>query len=221
MLTMNYALKLLIPLALGIVAAVVNWMVLSANTQPLVFVTVKTQLAVGDLFDLEMCDELRVPPTFKNLSKSAVRFEDRGVLSGRVVRRAIEPGDPVFFADTDLSGEWLMLDKSEELFPVELDEVAVDQKLLRIGNQIRFRVPAMDGESAPPWVGPFKIVAVGSKINNNFSEERGSSSGGTLSIGIAYNMQRDKDQLTRLEQFCDEQRRGAAQMLGVRIVDTR
>ncbi len=218
---MNYAIKLLIPLALGVVAAVVNWMVLSANTQPIVFVTVKKQLGVGDLFDLQLCEELRVPPTFKNLSKSAVRFEDRGVLSGRVVRRVIEPGDPVFFADTDLSGKWLTLDKSEELFPVELDDVAVDDKLLRIGNQIRFRVPVMDGEDSPPWVGPFKIVAVGSKINNNFTEERSSSSGGTLSVGIAYDMERNKDQLTRLETFCDAQRRGEAQMLGVRIVDTR
>lgn len=218
---MNYAIKLLIPLALGIVAAAVNWMVLSANTEPLEFVTVKEKMEVGDLFDLEKCAVLEVPPSFQHLSRTAVRFVDRGVLSGRKVRRSIEPQDPVFFADTDLSGEWLMLDKTEELFPVELDEVTVDPKLFRIGNQIRFRVPAMEGESAPPWVGPFKIVAVGSKINNNFSEERGSSSGGALSIGIAYDMQQNKEQLTRLEQFCDEQRKGTAQMLGVRIVDTR
>ncbi len=218
---MNYAIKLLIPLALGVVAAMVNWMVLSANTQPIKFVTVKQRMEVGDLFDLEKCTELEVPPSFNSLSKSAVRYEDRGVLSGRRVRRAIEQNDPVFFADTDLSGKWLTLEKTEELFPVELDDVAVDDKLLRIGNQIRFRVPAMDDEDSPPWVGPFKIVAVGSKINNNFTEERSSSSGGTLSVGIAYDMERNKDQLTRLETFCDAQRRGEAQMLGVRIVDTR
>ena len=53
---MNYAIKLLIPLALGIVAAVVNWMVLSANTQPIKFVTVKQRMEPGDLFDLEMCN---------------------------------------------------------------------------------------------------------------------------------------------------------------------
>ena len=218
---MNYALKLLIPLGLGIVAAVVNWMVLSANTQPIKFVTVKKPLRQGDLFDLEVCDELRVPPSFKGLSKSAVRYEDRGVLSGRRVRRDIAPNDPVFFADTDLTGKWLALEKTEELFPIELDDVAVDDNLLRIGNMIRFRLTAMDGESEPPWVGPFKIVAVGSKINNNFSEERASASGGTLSVGIAYDMERNKEQLVRLEAFCDARLRGEAQMLGVRIVDTR
>ncbi len=218
---MNYAIKLLIPLTLGIVAAAVNWMVLASNTTPIEFVTVKDTMQVGDLFDLQKCDKLEVPPGFKNLSKSAVRFEDRGVLSGRVVRRVIERGDPVFFADTDLGGEWLIMDDSEELFPVELDEVAVDPKLLRIGNLIRFRVPAIQGESVAPWVGPFKIVAVGSKINNNFSEERGSFSGSSLSVGIAYDMQRNEEQLKRLEQFCDAQREGKAQMLGVRIVDKR
>ena len=150
-----------------------------------------------------------------------MRFEDRGVLSGRRVRRAIEPNDPVFFADTDLSGQWLTLGKAEELFPVELDDVAVDDKLLRIGNQIRFRVPAMEGEDQPPWVGPFKIVAVGSKINNNFTEEKASTSGGSLSVGIAYDMEHNKEQITRLEAFCDAQRKGEAQMLGVRIVDSR
>ncbi len=218
---MNYALKLLIPLALGVVAAIVNWMVLSANTQPVAYVTVKQPLNEGDPISLDMCVELEVPPTFRDLSKSIVPYRDRGVLSGRIARRTIAPGDPIFFADTDLEGQWLTLKSSEELFPVELDEVAVDPQLLRIGNEIRFRVPALDGEKEPPWVGPFRIVAVGSKVNNNFSEERASSSGGTLSIGIAYNMERDKDQLTRLEAFCDEQRRGAAQMLGVRIVDKR
>lgn len=218
---MNYALKLLIPLALGVVAAIVNWMVLSANTQPVLFVTVSQSLEVGDLIELDKCVPLEVPPTFRDLSKTLVPYADRGVLSGRMVRRTIESGDPIFFADTDLGGQWLTLDKSEELYPVELDEVSVDPQLLRIGNEIRFRVPAREGEKDPPWVGPFRIVAVGSKINNNFSEERRSSSGGTLSVGIAYNMERDKDQLSRLEAFCDEQRRGAAQMLGVRIVDTR
>ena len=218
---MNYALKLLIPLALGVVAAIVNWMVLSANTTPVLYVTVNQTLEVGDLIELDKCDMLKVPPSFRDLSKSMVPYADRGVLSGRMVRRHIEPGDPVFFADTDLGGQWLMLDTSEELYPVELDEVTVDPQLLRIGNEIRFRVPATSDETAPPWVGPFRIVAVGSKINNNFSEERRSSSGGTLSIGIAYNLKRDKEQLMRLEAFCDEQRRGTAQMLGVRIVDTR
>lgn len=218
---MNYAIKLLIPLTLGVVAAVVNWMVLSSNTKPIKFVTVKEAMKVGDLFDLEMCAELSVPPSFKSLSSSAVRFEDRGVLSGRRVRRAIEPNDPVFFADTDLSGKWLALENAEELFPVELGDVAVDENLLRIGNRIRFRVTALEGESEPPWVGPFKIVAVGSKINNNFSEERSSASGGSLSIGIAYDMEQNKEQLTRLEAFCDAQGRGEAKILGVRIVDTR
>ncbi len=218
---MNYAIRLLIPLALGIAAAAINWMVLSTGTQPVYFVTVSQPINVGETFDLELAERLALPQNFTDLSKSIVPYEDRGVLSGRVLRRRIEKGDPVFFADTDLGGQWLALDASEELFPVPLDNVDVDPNLLRIGNDIRFRVPPIAGEDGPQWVGPFRIVVVGDKINNNFSEESSNASNGTLAIGIAYNMKRDSEQLRRLELFCDQQAEGTAKLLGVRIVAKR
>ncbi len=219
---MNYLIKLLIPLALGIVAAVINWSVLSSGTQPVYYVTVKKSLNVGDRFELELASPLGLPPSFRDLSTTIVPYRDRGVLSGRVVRRRIEAGDPIFFADTDLGGEWLTLGPSEELFPVELGKLSVDPALLRIGNQIRFRVPPVSNEEGPQWVGPFRIVAVGSKINNNFSDEKSMSYvAGKLEVGIAYNMERDGEQLKRLEAFCDQQRRGEAEILGVRIVSQR
>lgn len=215
---MNTAIRLLIPLALGVAAAGINWMVLSAGTQPVYFVTVSDPINVGDTFDLERAEKLALPQGFAELSKSIVPYEDRGVLSGRVVRRRIEKGDPVFFADTDLGGQWLALDASEELFPVALDNIDVDPDLLRIGNDIRFRVPPIAGEDGPQWVGPFRIVVVGDKINNNFSQERSSASSSALAIGIAYNLKRDSEQLHRLEQFCDQQSEGLAKLLGVRII---
>lgn len=218
---MNYLLKLLIPLALGVIAAGINYNLLSANTKPSEFVTVAQPLQVGEQFVLENAKKLLLPKKYEELSKTLVPWRDRGVLSGRVVRRNIAEDDPVFFADTDLGGEWLTLRANEELFPVELDNVAVDAQLLRIGNDIRFRVPATDGESEPPWVGPFRIVAVGAKINNNFSEGRSFSTGTKLSVGIAYDMQGNAEQLKRLEKFCDAQSVGSAQMLGVRIDDRR
>lgn len=218
---MNYAVRLLIPLALGGLAAVINWIVLSTGKETMKFVTVSKPINVGETFDLEVADELLLPRSFSELSKSIVPYDDRGVLSGRVVRRRIEVGDPVFFADTDLGGQWLALDASEELFPVSLDDVAVDPDLLRIGNEIRFRVSQVSGEDGPQWVGPFRIVVVGSKINNNFSSERSRASSGSLAIGIAYNMERDGEQLRRLELFCDQQADGVAKLLGVRIVAKR
>ncbi len=219
---MNYAIKLLIPLALGVIAAVINWTVVSSGTQPVYYVTVKQAINVGEPFRLEMAAQLGLPPSFRDLSQTIVPYRDRGVLSGRIVRRRIEAGDPIFFSDTDLGGEWLALDPSEELFPLELDGVSVDSQLLRIGNEIRIRVPPSEGETSPPWLGPFRIVAVGAKINNNFSD-RGNSSlgGGAIQIGIAYDLKRTDNQLQRLEEFCDDQRLGKAQILGVRIVSNR
>lgn len=218
---MNNVLKLLIPLGLGVVAAAINWMVMTAGTERVEFVTVSKTLDVGEAFDLKSAVKLELPRDFRGLSKSLVPFSERGALSGRAVRRTIEPGDPVFFADTDLGGKWLALQPSEELFPVVMDQVAVDAQLLRIGNEIRFRVPPIAGEDSPPWIGPFRIVAVGSKINNNFSDARVRGGGGGLTIGIAYNEKTNAANLKRLETFCDMQQRGEATMLGVRVVDTR
>jgi hypothetical protein len=219
--TMNYAIKLLIPLGLGLAAAAINWMVLTSGTQVVHYVTVSQPLDVGDTFNLEASEPLALPASFKDLSQTMVLYADRGVLSGRVVRRRIEAGDPVFFADTDLGGQWLDLQPNEELFPVALDEVSVDPNLLRIGNLIRFRVPAEEGEDSPPWVGPFRIVAVGSKISNNATQERSYSPGDADSVGIAYDVRENSEQIKRLEAFCDKQRRGEATLLGVRIVDAR
>lgn len=217
---MNYALKLSIPVGIGLAAAAINWMILSSGTQAVFYVTVKEPLKVGDKFTLEMAEPLPVPIRFQGLSRTLVPFADRGILSGRVVRRRIESGDPVFFADTDLGGAWFDLQSTEELFPVSLDQVSVDPQLLRIGNLIRLRVPAVSGESDPPWIGPFRIVAVGAKINNNFSPDQ-TRSGGSLNVGIAYDLKQNGVALKRLEQFCDLQRKGEATLLGVRIVDTR
>ena len=161
---MNYALKLLIPLALGAVAAITNWLVLSANTQPVYYVTVKQRLDVNGLIDLNFCEPLAVPPSFRDLSKTMVPYSDRGVLSGRAVRRPIEVGDPIFFADTDLGGKWLALGPDDELFPVELDDVTVDSQLLRIGNQIRFRVPPTQGRQSHHGLVHFELWRLGQRF---------------------------------------------------------
>ena len=66
---MNYALKLFIPFGLGLVAAVINWMILSTATQEVQYVTVKQQLKFGESFNLEMAEPLPVPARFKDLSR--------------------------------------------------------------------------------------------------------------------------------------------------------
>lgn len=219
---MNYAMKLLIPVGLGVAAVAINWMVLTAGTAPVQFVTVTQPLKVGDTVQLEYVAPLALPRSFSGLSRTMVPYDDRGVLSGRVVRRRVEIGDPIFFADTDLGGQWLDLEPREELFLVSMDDVSADPELLRIGNMIRFRVPADEGEDGPAWVGPFRIVAVGAKINNNFSDNgSGYGSGGSLNVGIAYNAEKNGAEIARLESFCDRQRKGLATLLGIRIVDQR
>jgi hypothetical protein len=219
---MNYLLKLLIPIGLGILAAFINYAMVTSQTKLETFVTVALPVEAGTPFDLVQVAPLELPQKFGYLSKSIVPFSNRGIISGRVTRRKIEPGDPVFFADFDLGGEWLALESGEELFPLQLQDIVVDPSLLRIGNMIHLRVPSADTKSDPEWIGPFRIVAVGSKINNNFGESnRGGGGTGTISLGLAYNPTRDARQIKQLELFCDRQRTANAKISAVRLQDTR
>lgn len=217
---MNYTLKLIIPAGLGIAAAAINWTVLSSRTAPVHLVTVTKPVDFNDTISVEMLKPLPLPRQLVNaeLKKSIVTFKDRGLLSGRKARRTIQPGDPIFLADTDLGGVWVGLDPGEELFLVSLDDVSADPELLRIGNLIRFRVPASQkfGEDAPQWLGPFRIVAVGNKVSNLTGKDR-FRSGRNLTVGIAY--KKNSQQVARLEEFCDDQQLGKATMLGIRVVE--
>jgi hypothetical protein len=216
---MKYLLRLLIPLGLGAVAALLNLYMVTAQTESVVFLTVDKPMDQNEMFDLTHAKELPLPQKYGELLKSVVPFSDRGIVSGRVARRTIQPGDPVFYADFDLDGQWLSLGPGEELFPIELKDFSVDSKLLRIGNNIHFRVPNESEDEEPLWIGPYRIVAVGGKINNNFDDDKRSISG-TFSIGVAYNKERDALLIKQLESFCDRQVLGA-KILAVRIQDTR
>ena len=222
---MSHSMKLLASLALGGAAALINWMVLAGETKPTYFVTVRERIEAGQTFDLAKAEMLPVPSNLvsSNMAASFVPFTERGSLSGRVVKRDIEPGDPVFYADTDLGGKWFDLEPFEELYPVSLEDASADARLMRVGNQIRFRIPSEDpAAQGAEWIGPFRIVAVGSKINNHGGDDsRGMSSGSSLSVSIAYNAKQPSQQIVKLQQFCDLRKQGKATLLGVRIVDNR
>jgi len=219
---MNYLAKLLIPLGLGILAAFVNYLILSSSTAKLDFVTVDKDVPRDSPIDLANLKKLSVPREFEGLRQTMVPWSERGVLSGKRVRRSIKPNDPVFYADTDFEGDWLDLKDGEKLFPVNIGELEFDPTLLRIGNNIQFRVSNYK-EAEPEWIGPYRVVAVGSKLRNDQDGERGSRQSSAQSIGIAYNMAepRMRDSLTKLESFCDAQRGGKAVMLSVLIEEIK
>jgi len=216
---MNYLLKLLIPLGLGAVAAFLNVYMVTAQTESVEFLMVDKEMKEGEMFDLKYAKQLNLPQKYKNALTSVVPYSARGAVSGRKARRSLKANDPVFYADFDLGDKWLSLKEGEELFPIELKNFSVDSSLLRIDNNIYFRVPDESDEEEPIWIGPYRIVAVGGKINNNFDDDKRNSSG-AFSLGIAYNKARDALLIKQLESFCDRQASGA-RILAVRIQDTR
>jgi len=219
---MNYLAKILIPLALGILAAFVNYLILSSSTAKLDFVTVDKEVPRDAPIELINLRKLSVPKEFQGLRQTMVPWNERGVLSGKRVLRPIRPNDPIFFADTDFEGDWLDLKDGEKLFPVNIGELEFDPTLLRIGNYIQFRV-SLYKNAEPEWIGPYRVVAVGSKLRNDQDGPTSSRQSSAQSIGIAYNKENPSmgDSLTKLELFCDAQRAGNAVMLSVLIEEIK
>lgn len=214
---MNYLLKILIPLGLGILAGFVNFMILQKGAAEIDFVTVETVVERGKPIQIDNLKKLSVSDKFSGLVKSMVPWSDRGALSGKLALRKIEEGDPVFFADTDNEGGWLDLKEGEKLFPVNIGDLEFDSTLVKIGNQISFRI-SFD-EKSPKWIGPYRVVAVGSRSRNDEDGEGRSRQSNAQSIGIAHNPTDPK--ILELEAFCDKQRKGEAQMLGVLLDEPR
>jgi hypothetical protein len=221
---MNYLLKILIPLGLGILAAFVNYLILSNSTAKLDFVTVIKDVPRDTPIDVNNLKKLSLPKEFADLGQTMILWSERGVLSGKLALRKIQKGDPVFFADTDTVGDWLDLKDGEKLFPVNIGDLEFDPTLVKIGNYIQFRISSEEGAESK-WIGPYRVVAVGSKSRNDEEGEGRSRQSNAQSIGIAYNMSDPKmrDSLRELEAFCDAQRKGnrTALMLGVLLEEPK
>lgn len=224
---MNYLVKILIPLGLGILAGFVNYLILQKGAAEIHFVTVETAVERGKPIEVDNLKKLSVSDKFSGLVKSMVPWSDRGALSGKLALRKIEEGDPVFFADTDNEGGWLDLKDGEKLFPVNIGDLEFDSTLVKIGNNIQFRIRIQKKDSLdeedPKWIGPYRVVAVGSRSRNDEDGEGRSRQSNAQSIGIAHNMSDPKMRasLAELEAFCDKQRKGEAQMLGVLLDEPR
>lgn len=216
---MSYTVKLLIPIGLGILAAVINWMILSAQVEPVDFITVNRTIPVGQLISPDDLLPLELPAKFRQqLSKTAVPYEDRGLLSGQTPRRTLEPGDIVLYQDTPLRGPVLDLREGETAVVVPLGKSALPTGVLVVGQMVSFRIPVRDTEASEPgtlrWVDPFRLVTVGGQRT---VDRAGRSSATRIEqVSVAF---KDKgtDQQRHLEEYLDRLRRGDGVSLSIQV----
>ena len=215
---MNYTVKLLIPTVLGLAAAGVNWVMLSSKAGTVNFIAVTRDVQVGERFQKSDFQTVELPLQFQSLSETAIPYSEIGLLAGQVAQRSLVHGDMLFYRDTTIRG--LSIDRrgDEELYFVDISDVAVVPRLLQIGDYISFRVPParIATKADPDWIGPFRIVSVGTSINNDGEVEKEVPS--TVTVAYARGNDPVLDQeIDDLERFCDRQSLEEARLLSVRV----
>jgi len=220
---MNYTLKLLIPVALGLAAAAINYFALAARMQPISYIRVTSDLQVGDVFEASSIEAMPVPPDFGHLDETAIPFSDRGVLLRQRVNRKFGKGDVVFWRDIEVRGPQLDLRTDEDVLLVSTQgSLRPDPSLLRVGSYISFRFSESarekSTESQIQTVGMFRVVSIGGTVTS--AVEGASTRGDPNLIGVAVKKTAagaEDPKRRQLESLIDAQQLGQMELLQVHL----
>lgn len=166
-----------IPLGLGVVAGFIYLTSVRAGTRPIELVGVSQNMKAGDDLTEDRLTRVSVRAD-KTLLRSAIRWEDRGLLVGRRVNRALVEGELLLFTDVRQS----VGDVSANLKPDEASRTAAVPQFrvvpgLRVGDSVVFLVagdvaendPAPDSKgrrSSGGELGPFRVVGLSERTES-------------------------------------------------------
>ena len=170
------AMRLLLPVVLGVVAAALNFMVLRGGTAPLELTTIRSDVKADTVLTDDMLEPLPVRAD-AGIFKSAVPYKQRGVaLLNRRVNRAIGAGEALLFTDVrtlDEENFSLYLKPGESTLTVPVQVLRVSSGLQRgdsvgflvaanprndpLRNLLKTPAPAM---SARRMLGPFRLLSL-------------------------------------------------------------
>jgi hypothetical protein len=173
--------KFLLPALLGGLAAFLNWSAVNSQLNPprTELTRVLRSMKVGETFQDADLQSIIFVGDVGSLKSSAIPFEEKSVLSGRVVPRDLAKGDLVLWRDATPPPSVLKVEPGEKILPVSLAGVNVEPKLLGVGLQIGFLisgptqavVPGGARRAATPaaddtlYVGPFRLLSIGSRLS--------------------------------------------------------
>lgn len=171
------ALRLLLPVVLGILAAILNFMVLRGSTAPLELAVLNTDLKADTELTDDMLDRLPVRAD-KGIVKSVVPYSDRGLLLGRRVMRPIGAGEVLLYTDVhnlDEENISLYLKPGETTLTIPVKSSRVAPGLRRgdsIGILVTMRPEPNPSKSvlrtpadATRMLGPFRLLRLGTVVD--------------------------------------------------------
>lgn len=200
---MKNVVKLVIPLILGLIAGVFNFMALKTSVEEISFIKATREIAIGEVFEEGSVEELRlISKHAESLTNSAILFEDMGLLSGQRAARTIQAGDIIFHRDREgsLGHLYDFRDGDSSALPVSLDGITAPPRM-RVGDYVMLKVPLEQSSdsTASEWIGPFRLTSVGEEISTT------AESGGSSRISVAYE-KKSEAMLKKLEDFIDRSR---------------
>lgn len=191
---MPNTIKLLIPIVLGIAAAVVNYMVLSKSYEQVQFVVTTGVIEKGDSFSGKI-ETKGVPSGLAgSLANVAIPAKSQGLLSGQKATRDLQPGDLILYRDTTINGSPPMdfRDDREVAKPVPLDGNRLGGA--SVGDHAWFTIPGFEASKSSTGrnvaytgnsqkLGPFRIIALGQQMDVSSDQKSGFTSD---EVTIAY-----------------------------------
>lgn len=218
-----------IPICLGVAAAILNLMAVRSATSTVDLTVVNADVKAGTPLTEDMLGRLTVRAD-KDVFRSAVRYEDRGVLVGRPVARPLVAQEVVLLADIRLSGTF---DVRANLRPGERSLTLTVKTTrivpgLRVGDEVdvvlsgdpdppaesgdppRRPTPAARGGRTLGTVGPFRVVGLGERPEGTSGAYRVED----RQVVIAYGAATPVRDFTAVERAA-YRRDGGEQILGV------
>lgn len=164
-----------IPLGLGLAAALFNLMAVRSATSTLDLTVVKADVKAGTPLTEEMLDKMTVRAD-REVFRTAVRYEDRGVLVGRPANRPLIAKEVILLADIRLSGTFDVranLRSGERSLTLAVKPSRIVPGL-RLGDDVEIVLsgggdpepgdaPTPKGAARGRTVGPFRVVGLGER----------------------------------------------------------
>lgn len=192
---MSQLLRLSLPIGIGLFAAWLNWVTVNAKIAPRCFVAVNREIEEGQTIKLEDLSPIEIGGDVASLSKTAIGWEERGILVDSVARRELKSGDLCLFRD--LGSRKVEAASDEMAITVPVRQTLPN--LVFAGDKLGFLVgsassptPLDIAGSAPSpssetlqYIGPFRVLAVGTDlVTEGDVAERRSGVSNLITLGL-------------------------------------
>ena len=171
------ALRVILPIVLGVVAALLNFVVLRGSIAPLELTTLRTEVKADTEITEDMLERLSVRAD-KEIFKSAVPYSERGLLLGRRVTRPISAGEVLLYADVHNLDEenirlYLKPGETTLTIPVKSSRIAPGLRrgdsvgvLVSMRPALELSKPVMRTPAATTRIlGPFRLLSLGAPVD--------------------------------------------------------